>query len=38
MGNDVNMKLLILTQAVDLDNPVLGFFHRWTCPVKSRKI
>ena len=23
------MKLLVFTQAVDLDNPVLGFFHRW---------
>ena len=23
------MKLLILTQAVDLDDPILGFFHRW---------
>lgn len=23
------MKLLILTQAVDAHNPVLGFFHRW---------
>ncbi len=23
------MKLLIVTQAVDLDHPVLGFFHRW---------
>lgn len=23
------MKLLIITQAVDKDNPVLGFFHRW---------
>jgi glycosyltransferase involved in cell wall biosynthesis len=23
------MKLLILTQAVDLDHPYLGFFHRW---------
>ncbi len=23
------MRLLILTQAVDLDDPVLGFFHRW---------
>lgn len=23
------MKLLIVTQAVDLDDPVLGFFHRW---------
>lgn len=23
------VKLLILTQAVDLDDPVLGFFHRW---------
>jgi glycosyltransferase involved in cell wall biosynthesis len=23
------MRLLVLTQAVDLDDPVLGFFHRW---------
>jgi glycosyltransferase involved in cell wall biosynthesis len=23
------MKILIVTQAVDLDDPVLGFFHRW---------
>jgi glycosyltransferase involved in cell wall biosynthesis len=23
------MRLLICTQAVDLDDPVLGFFHRW---------
>lgn len=23
------MRLLVVTQAVDLDNPVLGFFHRW---------
>lgn len=23
------MKLLIATQAVDLDDPILGFFHRW---------
>lgn len=23
------MKLLIVTQSVDLDDPVLGFFHRW---------
>ncbi len=23
------MKLLIVTQAVDINNPVLGFFHRW---------
>jgi glycosyltransferase involved in cell wall biosynthesis len=23
------MKLLVTTQAVDLDDPVLGFFHRW---------
>lgn len=23
------MRLLITTQAVDLDDPVLGFFHRW---------
>jgi glycosyltransferase involved in cell wall biosynthesis len=22
-------RLLVVTQAVDLDNPVLGFFHRW---------
>ncbi len=23
------MKLLIVTQVVDLDHPILGFFHRW---------
>src|SRR4051812_42401773 len=23
------MRLLVVTQAVDLDNPVLGFFHSW---------
>jgi len=23
------MKILIITQSVDLNNPVLGFFHRW---------
>ncbi len=23
------MRLLIITQAVDLDSPILGFFHRW---------
>ena len=23
------MKFLIVTQAIDLDDPVLGFFHRW---------
>lgn len=23
------MKLLVLTQAVDLDDPILGFMHRW---------
>src|SRR3989344_3943084 len=23
------MRLLIVTQAVDRDDPVLGFFHRW---------
>ena len=23
------MKLLVITQAVDLDDPALGFFHRW---------
>ncbi len=23
------MRILVITQAVDLDNPVLGFFHRW---------
>ncbi len=23
------MKLLIITQKVDLDDPILGFFHRW---------
>ncbi len=29
MSISKNSKLLIVTQAVDLDNPVLGFFHRW---------
>ena len=23
------MKLLIITQKVDINDPVLGFFHRW---------
>ncbi len=23
------MKLLVITQAADLDHPILGFFHRW---------
>jgi len=32
------MKLLILTQKLDSADDVLGFFHRWACPVKSRKI
>jgi len=32
------MKLLIVTQAVDTEDPVLGFFVRWTCPVKSCKV
>ena len=27
--SDNGMKLLILTQAVDLDDPILGFFHGW---------
>lgn len=25
-----DMKLLILTQKVDINDPILGFFHRWT--------
>lgn len=28
-SNEACMRLLIITQAVDLDDPVLGFFHRW---------
>jgi glycosyltransferase involved in cell wall biosynthesis len=28
-GVSNGVKLLITTQAVDLDDPVLGFFHRW---------
>lgn len=28
-GNVKDMKLLIITQKVDKDDPVLGFFHRW---------
>lgn len=31
------MKLLIVTQTLDKNDPILGFFHRWACPVKSRK-
>lgn len=30
------MKLLIITQAVDLADPVLGFFHRWIEEFASR--
>lgn len=30
------MRLLILTQAVDLDDPVLGFFHRWIVEFAKR--
>jgi glycosyltransferase involved in cell wall biosynthesis len=32
----VSMKLLILTQAVDLDNPILGFFHEWIVQLALR--
>ena len=28
-ANQSRPRLLITTQAVDLDDPVLGFFHRW---------
>ncbi|HTR18382.1 MAG TPA: glycosyltransferase family 4 protein [Candidatus Paceibacterota bacterium] len=30
------MRLLICTQAVDLDDPVLGFFHRWVEELSKR--
>lgn len=30
------MRLLICTQAVDLDDPVLGFFHRWIAEFAKR--
>ena len=30
------MKLLIITQAVDLDDPILGFFHRWIEEIANR--
>ena len=30
------MKLLITTQAVDLDDPVLGFFHAWIVTLAAR--
>ncbi|MDP3645613.1 MAG: glycosyltransferase [bacterium] len=29
-------RILIVTQAVDLDNPVLGFFHRWVEELATR--
>lgn len=32
------MKLLIVTQALDINDPILGFFHRWVYPVKFSKI
>lgn len=31
------MRLLILTQAVDLDDPVLGFFHTWIAQMAAKK-
>lgn len=30
------MKILIVTQAVDLDDPVLGFFHAWVCEFATK--
>lgn len=30
------MRILITTQAVDLDDPVLGFFHEWVVQVAKR--
>ncbi len=30
------MKLLLLTQKIDRDDPVLGFFHRWVEALSSR--
>lgn len=30
------MRLLVCTQAVDLDDPVLGFFHRWLAELAKR--
>jgi len=30
------MKLLILTQKMDRDDPVLGFFHRWCGKIATR--
>lgn len=30
------MKLLIVTQVIDLDDPVLGFFHRWVEELAKR--
>ena len=29
LARNTDMKLLIITQAIDLDDPILGFFHRW---------
>jgi len=33
---NVGMKLLIITQAIDLDDPILGFFHRWVEELAKR--
>lgn len=30
------MRLLVVTQAVDLEDPVLGFFHRWLTEFSAR--
>ena len=31
------MKLLIVTQIIDKNDPILGFFHRWASPVKYKR-
>ena len=28
------MRLLIVTQIIDKNDPILGFFHCWASPVK----
>lgn len=35
-SNNRGMRLLIITQAVDMDHPVLGFFHAWIAEFAKR--
>ena len=36
LARNTHMKLLVVTQTIDLDDPVLGFFHRWVEELAKR--